>query len=128
MKKSIISKKLLRKLGQKLKEEKFLLEEELARFAKRDEKFKGDWKTIFPHFNGGAGAGLLEKADDEVEEYSTLLPLEFSLETRVRDIDLALEKIKKGKFGICEKCGENISKERLKIQPEAKFCQKCLKK
>jgi len=39
-----------------------------------------------------------------------------------------LEKIKKGKYGICEKCGKKIPEERLKAFPEARFCMKCEKK
>jgi len=40
---------------------------------------------------------------------------------------LALEKIKKGKYGVCESCGKKISQKRLKISPEARLCLKCRK-
>lgn len=122
-----MNKKLIQKLKRKLEKEKAIIEEELKRFAKKDEKLKGDWDTLFPKWNGRAGGSMLETAADEVEEYETLLPVEFSLETRLRDIDLALEKIKKGKYGICEKCGKEIDEKRLKIYPEARFCLKCKK-
>lgn len=119
----------LKKIKDKLEKEKVAIEEMLKKFAKKDEKLKGDWDTRFPKFNGGeSGSAALEKAADEVEEYSTLLPIEYSLETRLRDINLALEKIKKGKYGICEKCKKPIDKERLEIYPEARFCLKCEKK
>lgn len=41
------------------------------------------------------------------------------------DIDLALEKIKDGTFGLCEECKKPISKVRLKAVPYAKLCIKC---
>ena len=40
---------------------------------------------------------------------------------------MPLEKIKKGKYGICEKCGKEIPLERLEVSPEARFCLKCEK-
>jgi len=123
-----MGKTFLNKIKEQLEKGKVSIEEELQRFAKKDQKLKGDWDTRFPHFDGETGGAALEKAADEVEEYSTRLPIEFSLETRLKDINLALEKIKKGKYGICEKCGNKINEKRLKIYPEARFCMKCQKK
>ena len=40
-------------------------------------------------------------------------------------IDVALEKIESGTYGVCEKCGESIPKERLKALPHAALCVKC---
>ncbi len=118
---------LTKKIKEKLEKEKDALEKELQRFAKKDKKLEGDWNTRYPHWGGEAGSASLEKAADEVEEYSTLLPIEYSLEIRLRNINLALEKIKKGKYGLCEKCGKKIDKERLKVCSEARFCRKCQK-
>jgi len=115
-------------LKEKLEKDRVAIEEQLKRFAKKNEKLKGDWDTIFPKFNGGeVGSAALEKAADEVEEYSTLLPLEYNLELKLKNVDLALEKIKKGGYGICEKCGKEIEEKRLEVYPEAKLCQKCKK-
>jgi len=122
-----MNKRLLQKLKQKLEYERASIEEELKKFAKKDKKLKGDWDTRFPHWDGETGGAGLEKAADEVEEYSTLLPIEYNLELKLKNIDLALEKIKKGKYGICEKCGKKIAEGRLKIYPEARFCLKCQK-
>jgi DnaK suppressor protein len=43
----------------------------------------------------------------------------------VEEIDRALEKIVAGTYGVCEKCNENIPKERLKALPYAALCVKC---
>lgn len=123
----MINKKLLLNLKERLEKEKKELEEELKRFAKKDERLEHDWDTRFPHFDGESGEAILEKGADEVEEYSTLLPIEYSLELKLREVNLALERIKKGKYGICEKCGRRIPIERLKACPEASFCLKCRK-
>jgi len=37
-------------------------------------------------------------------------------------VNIALEKLAKGKYGKCEKCGKEIEKERLEIHPAARFC------
>jgi len=122
-----MDKKLLKELKEKLEKEKSQIEEELKKFAKKDEKLKGDWDTRYPKWDGEAGSSSLETMADELEEYESLLPVEHVLELKLRDIDSALEKIKKEKYGICEKCGKEIEIERLKAIPEAKFCLKCKK-
>ena len=43
----------------------------------------------------------------------------------VEEIDRALEKLEAGTYGVCEKCGENIPKERLKALPYASLCVRC---
>ena len=43
----------------------------------------------------------------------------------VEDIDKALLKIDDGTYGICERCGQPIPKERLKALPYAALCVAC---
>ncbi len=43
----------------------------------------------------------------------------------LRAIDAALERIAKGTFGTCVKCGSEISEDRLKAVPYTPFCQEC---
>ena len=43
----------------------------------------------------------------------------------IEQIDSALIKIKKGKYGICEHCGKNINKQRLMAIPFVNLCIKC---
>jgi DnaK suppressor protein len=116
-----MNKKLLSELKQKLEKEKESLENELKGFAKEDTKPKGDWDTRYPKFNGGD----LEEEADEFQEYEKLLSVEHSLELKLLDVNSALEKIKKNKYGKCEKCNKNIGPERLKACPEAKLCANC---
>ncbi|MEO2068067.1 MAG: TraR/DksA C4-type zinc finger protein [Desulfurobacteriaceae bacterium] len=56
-----------------------------------------------------------------------------TFEMRIRDreakylkkIEKALQKMEEGTYGICEKCGECIQFERLKLRPVAELCIKC---
>lgn len=107
-------------IKEKLEREKAAIEKQLGTFADKDPKLKGDWDSRFPKFDGN-----LEEAADEVEEYSSRLPVEFSLETRLRDVNLALEKLSLGKYGQCDKCGKEIEKERLEAHTSALFCITC---
>lgn len=116
-----MAKELFKELQQKLEEEKASLEKDLSSFAAKDPKIKGGWNTRYPSFD----TGHEEEEMDEVEEYISRLPVEHSLELRLKDVDLALEKINKGQYGKCEKCKRNIDVKRLKIYPAARTCGKC---
>ena len=121
-----MDKAFLKKQHIKLEKEKSLLEKELSSFAKKDPKSKNNWRSNFPEFDHTeTGDSRLEIAQDEVEEYVNRLPVEHALELKLRDINIALEKIKQNKYGICERCGKPISKKRLEAIPEARFCLKC---
>ncbi|HHF52866.1 MAG TPA: TraR/DksA family transcriptional regulator, partial [candidate division WOR-3 bacterium] len=43
----------------------------------------------------------------------------------LKSIDVALKKIKEGKYGICEKCGKEIEEERLDLIPWTRYCSIC---
>ena len=64
----------LKKVKKELEAKRNLIEQELQRFAKKDEKLKGDWDTKFPKLNGDSGSQTLEEAADEVEEYANKAP------------------------------------------------------
>lgn len=120
-----MDKEFIQQQKEKLEKKRKELENSLKNFAKKDEKLKNDWNTKFPNFGDQSrGHADLEENADEVEEYENTLPVEYALEINLRDVNEALEKIKTGKYGICEKCGKEIEKERLEIVPEARFCSK----
>jgi len=41
------------------------------------------------------------------------------------EIEVAMSKIANGSYGICEMCEEDISIQRLKVKPHAKYCIVC---
>ncbi|SHG90592.1 TraR/DksA family transcriptional regulator [Marivita hallyeonensis] len=61
-----------------------------------------------------------ERQGDEVLEALGNVELE-----ELRKIDAALARIEEGTYGICPKCGETISDERLVAVPEAALCRRC---
>lgn len=121
-----MKKSLFKELKKKLEREKNQLEEELKKMAQEGQGAKESWNLRFPKFDGGeTGSGALEKSADEVEEYTTLLPIKYNLEHKLKEINWALEKMEKGGYGICEKCHKEIEEEMLKAYPETRFCLKC---
>lgn len=95
------------------------LEAQLAKLGERD-KTRNGFKVKFPDF----GASEDENAD-EVSAFGDRLSLSANLEKSTQEINQTLEKIRKGTFGICEKCGARIDKKRLKAFPTAKHCLDC---
>jgi DnaK suppressor protein len=43
----------------------------------------------------------------------------------LNEIELALDKIREGSYGICEMCEDDISIERLRVKNFARFCITC---
>ena len=114
---------ILSELQQKLLAEKQRLEKMLSLFATEDPKMKGDWDSQMPQFEpqeSGSHTSLEEEAD-EVEEFEARLATEHSLESRLLEINKALERIGRGTFGVCSKCKKEISLERLRANPAAEF-------
>ena len=68
-------------------------------------------------------------ADDatEVEEQAKSLALRRHLEGMLKEIDRAIARAEKGTYGICERCKQPISVERLKVMPAATLCIECAK-
>ncbi len=61
-----------------------------------------------------------ERQGDEVLEGLGQMEL-----AEVRRIDAALHRIESGDYGICGKCSERISDERLSLLPDTPFCKRC---
>ncbi len=118
-----MNKKTTKELKEKLEAQKNALQKELENFATEDKNLKHNWNASYPNRENGN----MEEEADEAQEYDNLVSLEHSLELKLKDVNLALEKIEKGKYGKCEKCGKRIEEKRLEAVPEAKLCMKCKK-
>jgi RNA polymerase-binding protein DksA len=113
----------LDKIQKDLEERKAQIEAELATFAKKDEHIKDNYRSEFPDYG--------DKEDEnakEIAEYTDNLSIEYSLESTLRDINKALEKIKKGTYGKCNYCGKEIAEERLLARPASSSCVECKEK
>lgn len=115
---------ILKQLKSSLEQEHDKLVAELKSIARPDPKMAGDWDSTMPQFEmgeSGSHASLEEEAD-EVEEYETRLATEHSLESRLLEVNRALERMNAGNYGKCAKCGKEIAEERLRANPAAEFC------
>lgn len=115
-----MKKEILEKIKKSLQERKIQIEKELATFTTKDENVKDTYRSDFPDFG--------DKEDEnakEIADYTDNLSVEFSLEKTLRDIIKALESIKKGTYGKCKYCGQEISEERLLARPSSSACVEC---
>lgn len=73
----------------------------------------------------GSDVDHFDEKTDETEEISNQIAIGHTLKLRLSEIDIALEKMRQGNYGICEKCGTEIEEEILNIDPESRFCKSC---
>lgn len=73
--------------------------------------------------NAAVDTDVREKMGHEAIEAQVL-----TLQRKLDSVVSALSKIEKGKYGICERCGETIAIERLEFMPEVRYCISCEKK
>lgn len=99
------------------------IEDDLASFTKDDKHEKDEYRAKFPDFGS--------KSDENVQEigaYSTNLATERILEKTLNDIKESLDRIKKGSYGVCKYCGEEIGEKRLLARPVSSACIECKNK
>lgn len=113
---------VLKELREALEKEHDQLMSELKSVAKPGQA-TGEWNTKFPSFaeKETSSHAQNEEEADEVEEYEVMLAAEESLESRLLEVNKALERLKRGGYGLCKKCGREIGLERLKANPAAEF-------
>jgi DnaK suppressor protein len=113
----------IQKMQLQLEEEKKRIEKELSQFAHRNSNTTiAEFETNFPNMG--------DKEDEnasEVAQFSDNLSLEDELEKGLRDIESALELIKKGTYGTCKYCGQKIDERRLIARPTSSSCIQCKK-
>lgn len=62
---------------------------------------------------------------DAIQQQQMALNAKKQLEINLQLVDAALARLKKGEFGYCLKCEEEIDEKRLLAKPEAAFCTNC---
>ena len=75
----------------------------------------------------GSDIDHLEEEADESESYANRMSIASALKSRVNEIDMALNKIGMGTYGICAKCNQEISEKVLEAAPESELCSDCKK-
>jgi DnaK suppressor protein len=115
-----MDKKIVEKIKKELLAKRKQVEEDLKSFTKNDAHEKDEHHAKFPNYG--------DKSDEnvqEIDEYTTNLATEKVLESTLRDIDNALDRIKKGVYGICKYCKKEIGEKRLLARPVANTCISC---
>ncbi|TSC74494.1 MAG: DnaK suppressor protein [Parcubacteria group bacterium Gr01-1014_44] len=110
------------KLLKSLQEEEKLILSELNDIARKNPKVEGDFNV--PFINEGDS---LDENAREITEFERTKAVADNLEERLKGIRVAIEKLKEGSYGVCEKCSVAISGERLKAVQAARLCINCAK-
>ncbi len=79
---------------------------------------------------GGQGGFIWNRLHDEREEICTALlkntdDYKEPLQSRLRKVDDALDRLMSGSYGHCSKCGESIDQAKLHIDPAWGLCLNC---
>ncbi|MFJ7640504.1 TraR/DksA C4-type zinc finger protein [Peribacillus sp. NPDC097225] len=105
----------------KLKEELLSEKEQLQQRIKNDETVTKQSQTDF--------SGEISSYDNHPADLGTELfdkeryqAINEHAEEEIGKIDLALEAIKEGTYGVCKECGKDIPYERLEVVPSTLYC------
>jgi DnaK suppressor protein len=114
-----MNKKTIEQFKKRLTDEKLELENELNNIGQKSEKTPGGWEAT-------ASGSSTDSADenevaDKLEELEENTGIVNQLETQLGEVNLALERIEKGTYGICDKCGKPIEVDRLEANPSSRF-------
>jgi RNA polymerase-binding transcription factor DksA len=111
-----------KKIKDVLEKELKTLEAELKTVGHKNPDNPKDWESQATETDINAS----DTADiaDNIENYESNTAVLKQLETQYNDVRHALDKIKKGTFGICEVGNEPIEAERLDANPSARTCLK----
>ncbi|MFD2533213.1 TraR/DksA family transcriptional regulator [Gracilimonas halophila] len=100
----------------KLKEEQKESEEKIEQYQDHLEEMENnldDTNSSAAHHQGNIGT-----SEDERERYYIMIEKE---KEKQEEINMALNRIETGNYGICKVTGEPIQKERLEAKPYAKY-------
>lgn len=93
-----------------------------ARLSKELSKIKSKDSAAFPEYG--------DKEDEnaqEVAQFISDIPIEENIEKMHRDVKQALDRIKKGTYGVCKYCDKLIDEKRLLARPTSSACVSCKK-
>jgi DnaK suppressor protein len=103
-----------------------LLTAERASTLRRIAALTRDWDGIV---ESSAGIGVDDEHDPEgatlAFERSQIESLLSQARGQLADLDRALEQLRAGTYGTCERCGGPIAPERLTARPAARTCITC---
>jgi len=63
---------------------------------------------------------MVDDVHDQVSEI-----LRISAAAALTEVEDALDRLRTGRYGVCERCMQSISHERLEILPMSRYCMRC---
>ena len=103
-----------------LQEKRKVIEKQLAGLKKKIKKSLSE-DLIYERNSGDPDSDFITESSEIVKDEMMV----GQLERNIAGIDEALEDIKRGVYGECQKCGDTIDPARLKTVPWAKYCYRC---
>ncbi len=113
-----MNEKDLQKFKDLLLAEKEKLESELSSIGRKNPDNPEDWEAT-PSDAQTDSADLNDFADN-IEDFEINTAILKQLETQLKDVNDALDKIEAGTYGVCEVSGEEIEIGRLEANPAAR--------
>lgn len=99
------------------------LEGEIVKWKKTEKKIKRN-DPFLADSSRSVGNSLENDTDEQIGRFESEVKADF-VKKHLIQLRKALTKIKLGRYGICEKCGNMIDTDRLAIKPEITTCIKC---
>lgn len=119
-----MDKKTTTHFEEKLARELARIQAELKSIGRTNPDNPKDWEAM-PEKMDTLTADETELADN-LEAFEGNTAILKQLEIRYNEVKGALERVAQGKYGLCEKGGEVIERERLEANPAATTCKKHL--
>lgn len=107
------------KFKKQLRREEEKLEQQQQRLAKDDPLFEPGRTRSNPE--------LVAEAEEEIS-HRHFAAVREAVVGRAEQVKRALSRMKKGKYGTCESCGQSIDPARLKVDPSVTLCLECQEK
>jgi DnaK suppressor protein len=110
---------------------------ELDRFRTSLEELRGDLRQQLTDLGANPDEDSLEGVDfdfgfadsaQSTAERGKVLALVDRLRDQLASVERAMHKIEDGTYGMCDRCGEPINKERLEALPYSTLCVSCKQK
>ena len=88
----------------------------------------GDVKKSNQHAKESETGQIADISDHAAQTYNRQFEGELGEQEwqKLNQVDLAIEKIAKGEYGVCTQCEDSIPEARLEVVPFTEFCTQCL--
>ena len=88
----------------------------------------GDVEKSNQHVKENQNGQIANISDHAARTYNRQLEGELGEQEwqKLKQVDVAIEKISEGDYGVCTQCEDSIPEARLKVVPYTEFCTQCL--